>query len=368
MFRVRHLLPLGFAAAIVIAAGAQQPVFHADADTVSIYATVVDGSGRLVVDLTRGDFDVFDNGRRRDLTVFANDVQPITIVVMLDRSGSVAKNFELVQRATEVFIRQLLPADRARLGSFSSRIQIDPAGFTSDRAELVRILHENLQPAGPTPLWEAANAALSALAAEPGRRVVLVFTDGKDTPGWLGTPGTSFEDVRRRAQVDDVMVYGVGLSNPCEPDEKALLLPATPRLQRRGPRWPVPGGRLPRPPGPRPIPLPPPSIPGREFPPRTPPFGLPRDKPGGCVDEAPDPELRLLAADGGGGYFELGSGADLPDTFARVAEELHHQYVLAFTPTELDGTLHELDVRVRRPGMTVRARRSYFAPRDPAGP
>jgi len=65
--------------------------------------------------------------------------------------------------------------------------------------------------------------------------------------------------------------------------------------------------------------------------------------------------------DRGGGYFELKEGADLSSTFTRVAQELHSQYVIGFTPESMDGKLHTLDVRVKRPGMTARTRKSYIA-------
>jgi Ca-activated chloride channel family protein len=75
----------------------------------------------------------------------------------------------------------------------------------------------------------------------------------------------------------------------------------------------------------------------------------------------PDGGLKRLAEETGGGYFELEKTADLAPTFTRVAQELHSQYVLGFTPALLDGKVHRLNVRAKRPGMTVRARRSYLA-------
>ena len=69
-----------------------------------------------------------------------------------------------------------------------------------------------------------------------------------------------------------------------------------------------------------------------------------------------------IAADTGGGYFELTSTNDLSATFKRVADELHHQYVLGFAPTTLDGKTHKLELRVKGPTMMIaRARRSYLA-------
>jgi VWFA-related protein len=75
----------------------------------------------------------------------------------------------------------------------------------------------------------------------------------------------------------------------------------------------------------------------------------------------PDRNLRRLAEQTGGGYFELRRTADLNSTFTRVADELHRQYVLGFEPENLDGTVHRLDVRIKVEGMTARARRSYVA-------
>ncbi|HUE88656.1 MAG TPA: VWA domain-containing protein [Vicinamibacterales bacterium] len=77
----------------------------------------------------------------------------------------------------------------------------------------------------------------------------------------------------------------------------------------------------------------------------------------------PSRDLRRIADETGGGYFELKRTADLAPTFTRVAQELRSQYLLGFAPAVLDGKLHKLDVRVR-PGLTVRARRSYLATPD----
>lgn len=81
----------------------------------------------------------------------------------------------------------------------------------------------------------------------------------------------------------------------------------------------------------------------------------------------PDRRLMELAEQTGGGYFELTRTADLNSTFTRVADELHRQYVLGFSPESLDGTVHKLDVRSKVPGMKVRARKSYLATETPAG-
>ena len=375
---------LAVAASAALAAGQQEPRFRAGTHTVSIYATVVDESGRLVPDLTGDDFEITDEGKPQTLTVFANDVQPITIVVMLDRSGSMMWNYDLVRESAEEFVSDLLPADRARIGNFSNRVEIDPPSFTSDRSELVRILRENLQDVGPTPLWNATSAAMNALESQQGRRVVLVFTDGQDAPpNPIGN--ATFGQVRDRSQSQEIMVYAIGLANGCGRDATTTLAtPSGPRSeaprvdinavasgdhfqrvhdQRRG--GPPPrGGPIRLPPFGGRIGFPPFGVPRIDPPPRVPlhpPAGESGDDRSGCVTSKPDANLAALAAVGGGGYFELHNTDDLRSTFKRVADELHHQYLLGFTPAVLDGKVHTLDVHVRRPSMKARARQNYVA-------
>lgn len=80
----------------------------------------------------------------------------------------------------------------------------------------------------------------------------------------------------------------------------------------------------------------------------------------------PDRVVRKLAEETGGGYYLLKATADLNSTFTRIAQELHSQYVLGFSPAVLDGKVHKLTVNVKRPGMKARARKSYVASSDAA--
>ncbi len=82
------------------------------------------------------------------------------------------------------------------------------------------------------------------------------------------------------------------------------------------------------------------------------------------VKSRPSRDLRKISDETGGGYFELVKTAELAPTFTRVAQELRSQYLIGFAPAALDGKVHKLDVKVNRPGMTVRARRSYLAAPD----
>ncbi|PYR23924.1 MAG: hypothetical protein DMF98_17175 [Acidobacteria bacterium] len=85
---------------------------------------------------------------------------------------------------------------------------------------------------------------------------------------------------------------------------------------------------------------------------------------GRMIRTRPDRGLRKFSDETGGGYFELEKSADLAPTFTKVAQELHSQYVLGFTPAQLDGRMHKLAVKMKQTGLTARARRSYLAAAD----
>jgi Ca-activated chloride channel family protein len=273
-----------------------QPVFKSSVRTVPIYATVVDASGRLVPDLTQADFSILDNGKPTEVSLFSNESQPFTAVVMLDTSASMTANLKLLNRAAEQFLLRLLPVDKAQVGAFNDKIQLSGT-FTNNRDELIGDLND-LYFGNPTRLNDAIGAGLDALKGIEGRRVVLVFTDGEDT-----SSRTSFKTVLERSRDEEVMVYSIGLESEY-----------------------FNGVRV--------------------------------------VRSKPSRDLRKISDETGGGYFELAKTADLAPTFTRVAQELRSQYLIGFAPNALDGKVHKLDVKVDKPGMTVRARRSYLAAPD----
>jgi Ca-activated chloride channel family protein len=288
---------VGVVCAIMVAA-AQQPAFRSGTQIVSVFATVVDAEKRLVPDLTETDFEILDNEKPQAITFFNNEVQPITVVVMLDTSGSMTSSIPLLRSAAEQFVLRLLPADKAQVGAFNDKIQL-MGSFTADRDELIANI-KDLDYGNGTRLWDAVIESLDALKPIEGRRVILIFTDGDDTASSVGL-GTVID----RARAEEVMIYAIGLES----------------TYFDGPRM---------------------------------------------VRSKPDRGLRKIADETGGGYFELKKTSDLAPTFTRVAQELHSQYVLGFTPAQLDNRVHKLTVRVKQPGMSARARKSYVAAADKA--
>ena len=188
----------------------QQPVFKAATRTVALYVTVTDADKRLVPGLTQNDFEIFDNKKPVGITLFDNETRPITVTVMLDTSGSMTLTLDLLKAAAEQFLIRLLPDDRAKVGAFNDKIQLlpDPGPFIGDRDELISILKNDLQYGNPTRLYDAIDTSLDALEGIEGRKVVLVFTDGDDTYS-----KASRGSVQKRAQLDDVMIYAIGLQS-----------------------------------------------------------------------------------------------------------------------------------------------------------
>ncbi len=298
---IRHLAPVLLAAVVLIAPiGAQEPQskFKVSTNSVALYATVTDATKRLVPDLEQEDFEVYDNGKLQAVTQFDNRPLPISVVVMLDTSGSMTLALDLVKSAAEQFLLRMMPEDQGMVGAFNDKIEFHPEGFTNSRDELVRSL-KDLDFGYPTRLYDAVNESMAQLKGIPGRRVVLVFTDGDDNASKFGSG-----DVTDRGRVEDVMVYSIGLENEY-----------------------FDGARK--------------------------------------VRSSPDRGLRRLSEETGGGFFLLKKTDELTTTFTRVAQELHSQYVLGFTPQVLDGKVHKLEVRLKKPGMTARARKSYVASSEP---
>ena len=299
---------------VIVVAGGQQPVFRGTGEAVRVFVTVTDRDGRLVTTLAREDFEIRDEGKPQPITLFDNTPQPVRLVVMLDVSGSMEGNLQLLRAASEALFARLRPDDLARVGTFGNDITISPS-FTHDLNELRKALPERISPEAPTPLWRGIDKGMDTFGDEDStRKVILVLSDGKDS-GVMGfnQPVSSQAGVIDRARADDVMIYAIG-------------------MRSRGARSAPPGmGR------------------------------------GGLqamlLADLPDPGLARVAEETGGGYTEIRFGEDLGVAFARVADELHGQYLLGFAPPKRDGRVHDIEVRTTQRGLTPRARKSYVAPK-----
>ena len=195
--------------ALILASGSifgQQATFKAGTSIVPVLTTVTDNQGRLVPNLEQEEFTVLDNGKPQPITLFQNETQPFTVVVMLDFSFSMTTHLDLLKQATEQFILRMLPADKGQVGAFSDKIQFS-GEFTNDRDDLVAAL-KDLQFGNPTRLYDAIDASIDMLKNVEGRKIVLVFTDGDDTASRRG-----MGDVLDKARATETMIYAIGLES-----------------------------------------------------------------------------------------------------------------------------------------------------------
>ena len=178
--------------------------FQSRIDVVAIYPSVRDGNNRLVTNLTKEDFQGQVDGKAVQLTTFSVESVPLSIVLLLDMSGSMTPVFLQIRESARHFVRGLSQRDRMRIGTFGVEVSLSPL-MTSDQSILDRILSEELWPDGSTPMWRALEAGLKSLAAEPPRRVIVILTDGE-----------AFNDDRKDAvesltERTETTVYAIGL-------------------------------------------------------------------------------------------------------------------------------------------------------------
>jgi Ca-activated chloride channel homolog len=317
---VRQILVYGAVAlSLIVGAAAgrplaqEQPVFRGASDLVRVFVTVTDRDGRLVTTLARNEFEVRDEGKPQPITLFDNTPQPIRLVVMLDVSGSMTGNLQLLRAASAQLFNRLGPQDVAKVGAFGRDVTVSET-FTRDARALHEALPDMIPPDSPTPLWRGIDMAIDAFekTAEP-RPVVLVLSDGKDSgPIGFRQKFVSQVEVIERARREGVMVYAVGMRS-------------------------------------------------RSGQPRTMPGIGPGALQAMLTEDLPDAGLARVAEETGGGYTEIRFGQDLGAAFARVADELHSQYLLGYALPKRDGKEHEIEVRVSTRSLKPRARKSYIA-------
>src|SRR5262245_48253336 len=107
---MRPLLVSVLLVSAAVATYTQEPTFRSSTRIVPVMTTVIDAQGRLVPNLEREEFTIFDNGKSQEISFFQNDVTPFSVVVMLDYSASMTANLDLLKAAAEQFILRLLPA------------------------------------------------------------------------------------------------------------------------------------------------------------------------------------------------------------------------------------------------------------------
>jgi hypothetical protein len=366
-------------------------------DTTLVVIPVIASDSNLlyIPDMKKDEFTLYEDAVTQEIVFFGAIKEPFHLVLMLDTSGSTREKLSEIQHAARSFVEQLQPADRVKVISFDDQVRT-LCNFTSDRSEL-RTAIDATKPGQGTKLYDATNVALASLAYLPGRKAIVMFTDGVD----MRSDSHTGEDNWRAVEESGVIIYPIRYDTRA--DTEALLrsqnrLPGTPPTTgsdlpppdgRRGPRDPRvitmpppivinrpptgrypdggnPGGRSPFPDG---------RSPDRRFPdPTTGPDTRPTTGPPARGEDAisvmldreyakGDQYLNQLVAKSGGRLERADTLTSLPAAFARIADELRTQYALGYYPTNSakDGTYRTIRVRTSRRNVRLRARPGYTA-------
>jgi VWFA-related protein len=209
------------ALAAVAPAGAQSPpdqpppvkpfTLEVSVDVVSVTAVVFDKSGKPVRGLGPRDVQLFENGVRQDVSYFREassqgdpaERVPLSVVLVLDTSGSMKPNLRFLQEAVLSFVYKLEEIDTALVVSFNDSVK-GSAEFTGDTDRLERFV-EGLQAWGGTSLYDAIHYSLERIKDQPGRKAVIVFSDGDDT-----TSSMEDREVVDYARAVEATVYSIG--------------------------------------------------------------------------------------------------------------------------------------------------------------
>jgi Ca-activated chloride channel family protein len=296
---------------------AQSPI-RVDVNLVNVAFTVRDNMGALVNDLTKDDFEVFEDAVPQTIAFFARSADvPLTLGLVVDFSGSQEHFLKQHHKDLQIFLSEVLgPRDRAFLVCFGNYLRLvsdfSPAGDSLvDALQRYEQGRRNFPELGPSEDRELGTAFYDAIfysvteklaRAESERRAVLVFSDGEDN-----SSSHNMMEAIEAAQAADVMVFALRYTEYGKKGETA------------------------------------------------------RNRYGTSV-------MLRVASETGGAHYDAGR-TDLPTTFRQIGEELRSSYELAYhtsNPTK-DGTFRKVAVRAKRAGLTVRSKTGYFARARGAG-
>ena len=303
-------------------------VVSVDTTEVMFPVTVRDASGRLVNDLTRNDFRVYEDNSLQPLSDLALRQVPVDVVLMVDASSSVANNLDDFRRAAQGFAARLQADDRISLIKFDDRIEL-LQDWTKSRFQLQRAL--NRIEAG---MFTRFNDALLLASKEQfggenkSRRAVIVLSDGIDNGRGTSTLEGALQALIR-AQVVVYIVSNTEISRASKRAELDTLLGGTDASVRFN-QLRIDDLRL----------------------------GL-------KVLDQSEQNLGQLAQATGGRLYKPRTFDALESTYAEVADELRHQYALYFTPLNKarDGTFRRVRVETANPAFRPHTRVGYFAPK-----
>ena len=176
------------------------------------------------LEITKEDLVVFEDGAEQILETFQEATTPVSMVLVLDSSGSMKRASEQVVAAAAAFVETLRPEDSLGMLTFADKVDVAHA-ITTNRKNTLETLAE-YRAEGGTALYDALCDALLMLKDVKGRRAVVVLTDGRDEDNPGTGPGSvrAWESVLRLMQdQQDVTMFPVGLGTKIDPERLNML-------------------------------------------------------------------------------------------------------------------------------------------------
>jgi Ca-activated chloride channel family protein len=304
---------LGATVAVLLLSALLCAQFRAGVLLINVVATVVDGKGRTVPNLTIDDFIVEEDGQPQTLTLLSPSADlPISIGVVLDASGSMQSKIRTAQRAVDRFLSMIHQEDEVFLMTFARRASLI-ADFTSDRTRLTNALLTGVNVGGGTALYDSLYQALQKV--KQGRyqkKAILLVTDGEDT-----TSLTRFDKALQTIRESDMLVYSIGIKGAPGFDMGTDSLSGNSGL--------------------------------------TPPNNT-------TVDMK---VLNRFGEASGGRAWEISEaafGKNMDAVLDTIAAELRSQYSIGYYPSHpvRDGKWHSVRIRMRNPDYVARGRKEYL--------
>ncbi|HVS20355.1 MAG TPA: VWA domain-containing protein, partial [Pyrinomonadaceae bacterium] len=274
-------------------------------------AVVMDRNGRYFANLRKEDFSIYEDGVEQSVAYFASVEKPFTVALMLDVSGSTQFQLSQIRDAANTFVSRLRPNDRLMAITFDGQVHVltEPESVSAIRQTKLHI------PAvvNGTVLYDAVDLALKKIAQIPGRKAIVLLTDGVDQNSRASLKGT-LSDIAEA----DVLVYTVQYNTLSQLPQR-LSVNKNEKARRKVQE---------------------------------------RLMKGYAVSE---PYLRALAEKTGGRFYRADALRDVGPAFEAITSELGVQYSLGYYPKENSSasTQRAIKVRVRYPNLVVRARDSY---------
>jgi VWFA-related protein len=286
--------------------------------------------------MRREDFRLFENGVEQEISYFDRSEKPFTVALLLDTSGSTRFRLADIKEAAIGFARQLRPQDRVLVVTFNDEVLLLTEA-TNDRDVINTVIAYNAQTGDATRLYDAIDLVIrERLNKIPGRKAIVLFTDGVDTASRLAT----YDSTMKKIEELDALIYPIQYDT--YQDMQAQNGGSITVTSSSG--WPFPGSRR-----------------STRIIYNSPVYG---GVGASRADyEGADRYLHALADKTGGRLYRADDPQQLTRAFSMIAEELGRQYSIGYypsTPTLYSGERRQIKVRVNRPDLAVRARDSYI--------